>query len=219
MFKTAILSVLGDFIVDAYVPLQTGKEMWNVLEVKYEVSDDGSELYVIEQFHDCMMVDNRSIIEQAYEIQTLTKELEIFGCVLPYKFIIAKLPQAWTDFATSLKHKSQEFNIADLIGSLDIEENARAKNVRGKKTIEDGSSAHVLQKNPQNSYKKKFQPELNQKNTAPFKKKKNKKMEIVSLVANIILSIARMASGSLRRNLQTWLRLMEEHRGMVIYYL
>jgi hypothetical protein len=48
-------------------------------------------------------------VEQAHEIQTLAKELEIFGCVLPDKFvagyIIAKLPQAWTDFATSLKHK------------------------------------------------------------------------------------------------------------------
>jgi hypothetical protein len=27
MFKAAILSILGDSIVDAYVPLQTGKEM------------------------------------------------------------------------------------------------------------------------------------------------------------------------------------------------
>ena len=58
--------------------------------------------------------------------------------------IIAKLPQAWTDFATSLKHKRQEFGIADLIGSLDVEEKARAKDVRGKKTIEGGSSAHVV---------------------------------------------------------------------------
>ena len=43
-FKAAILSVLGDTMVDAYVPLQTGKEMWDALEVKYGVSDAGSEL-------------------------------------------------------------------------------------------------------------------------------------------------------------------------------
>jgi hypothetical protein len=55
-FKTVILSVLGDTIVDAYVPLQTG-----------------SELYVMEQFHDYRMVDGRSVVEQAHEIQTLTK--------------------------------------------------------------------------------------------------------------------------------------------------
>ena len=58
--------------------------------------------------------------------------------------IIAKLPQAWTDFATSLKHKRQEFDIADLIGSLDVEEKARAKDVRGKKVGEGSSSAHVV---------------------------------------------------------------------------
>ena len=104
------------------------------------------------------------------------KELENFGCVLPEKFvascIIAKLPQTWTDFATSLKHKRQEFGIADLIGSLDVEEKARAKDVRGKKIVEANSSAHVVQKGPQNSHKKKFKQELKQKNTTPFKKKR-----------------------------------------------
>jgi len=75
-------------------------------------------------------------------------------------YIIAKLPHAWTDFATSLKHKRQEFGIADLIGSLDIEDKARAKDVCGKKIIEGSSSAHVVQKNPQNSHKKKLKQEL-----------------------------------------------------------
>ena len=92
------------------------------------------------------------------------KELENFSCVQPEKFvagcIIAKLPQTWTDFATSLTHKRQEFGIADLIGSLDVEEKARAKDVRGKKIVEANSSAHVVQKGPQNSHNKKFKQEL-----------------------------------------------------------
>ena len=83
------------------------------------MSDASSELYVMEQFHDNRIVNDRSMAEQAHEIQTLAKELEIFGCVLPDKFvagcIIAKLPHAWIDFATSLKHKRQEFGIAELI--------------------------------------------------------------------------------------------------------
>jgi hypothetical protein len=44
-------------------------------------------------------------------------------------YIIAKLPQTWTNFATFLKHKRQEFGIADLIGYLDVEENVRSKYV------------------------------------------------------------------------------------------
>jgi hypothetical protein len=37
---------------------------------------------------------------------------------------------------------------------LDVEEKVRAKDVRGKKTVEGSSSAHVAQKNPQHSHKK-----------------------------------------------------------------
>ena len=41
--------------------------------------------------------------------------------------ILAKLPPSWRDFATSIKHKRQEFSVAELIGSLDVEERVRAK--------------------------------------------------------------------------------------------
>ena len=70
--------------------------MWDALEAKYGVFDAGSELYVMEQFHDYRMVDDRSVVEQAREIQTPAKEIKFFGCVLPDKFvagcIIAKPP-------------------------------------------------------------------------------------------------------------------------------
>jgi hypothetical protein len=42
--------------------------MWDALEQRYAVSDAGSELYVMEQFHDYRMVDDRSVVEQAHEI-------------------------------------------------------------------------------------------------------------------------------------------------------
>jgi hypothetical protein len=50
----------------------------------------------MEQFHDYRMVEGHPVVEQAYEIQALVKELELFGCALPDKFVvgcmIAKLP-------------------------------------------------------------------------------------------------------------------------------
>jgi hypothetical protein len=79
--------------------------------------------------------------------------------VLPDKFvadgIIAKLPSSWRDFATSLKHKRPEFSMAELIGSLDVEERARAKDTRGKGV--ESSSANMVQKKNSNAsrYKKK----------------------------------------------------------------
>ena len=108
----------------------------------------------MEQFYDYKMTDERSVEQQAHEIQSLAKELEYFKCVLPDKFvsggIIAKLPPSWNNFATSLKHKRQEFSVADLIGTLDVEEKARAKDTRAR-VVEGASSAHMV-------HEKNFQP-------------------------------------------------------------
>ena len=90
--------------------------------------------------------------------------------------IIAKLPPSWRNFATSLKHKRQEFTVVNLIGSLDVEEKARAKDTRGHGN-EGGSSTHVVQKENFKSHKNKgkgkaeFKPKCVQ--TTNFKKKKN----------------------------------------------
>jgi hypothetical protein len=178
LFRGVVISVLAENLVDFYLTVTSGKELWDALETKYGVSDAGSELYVMEQFCDYKMVDDCSIVEQAYEIQSLTKELESFKCVLPDKFmaggIIAKLPPTWTDFATSLKHKRKEFSIADLIGSLDVEEKARAKDTHGKGVV-GTSSANVVQKNNSNkshNNKKNKQENLTKtKQTTNFKKK------------------------------------------------
>ena len=178
--------------------------MWDALEAKYGVSDAGNELYVMKQFHDYRMIDDCSVVEQAHEIQTMAKELENFGTMLPNKFvagcIIAKLSQAWTDFATSLKYKRQEFSITDLIGSLDVEEKMRAQDVCGQKIVERSSSAHVVQKNSQNSHKKKFKQEFKQKNTVPFNNKKENKEKGNVASPGIMLRSARRASGSPKRN-------------------
>jgi hypothetical protein len=46
--KVALLSIIGDSLIDAYVHMSTGKAMWETLEARYGVSDAGSELYVME---------------------------------------------------------------------------------------------------------------------------------------------------------------------------
>jgi hypothetical protein len=158
------------------------------------------------------------------------KQLELFGCALPDKFvagyIIAKLPQSWIDFATSLKHKRQEFSIAELVGTLDVHDKARAKDVKGKKIGEGSSSAHVVQKNHLKPQKKKFQQELKQKPTTSFKKGKKQNKEKGNYFTcgklGTMQESALMLSGShllQPRNEQTPLRLRQDHLGMVIYYL
>jgi hypothetical protein len=105
--------------------------MWYTLNTEYGGSDAGTELYIIEQYNDYHMVDEKSVVIQADEIQCMVKELPLLKIVVPNKFvargIIAKLPPSWRDFATVLKHKRVHIYISDLIASLDIEEKAWAK--------------------------------------------------------------------------------------------
>jgi hypothetical protein len=51
------------------------------------MADAGSELYAMEQFNDYKMVENRSVVQQAHELQIMAKELELLKCVLSDKFV------------------------------------------------------------------------------------------------------------------------------------
>jgi hypothetical protein len=87
-------------------------------------------------------------MEQAHEIQLLVGELVHFDCVLPDRFmvggIIAKLPQSWKYFSTSLKHK-ETMIVESLIASLDVEEKARFKDVPRSVPQEGVSNANVVE--------------------------------------------------------------------------
>jgi hypothetical protein len=156
LFRGAVISTLDTKFQKSYIFLPTGKELWDALVEKFRVTDAGSELYLMEQLYDYKMVENRTIVEQTHEFHALAKELELFPCPLPDKFvaggIIAKLSPSWKDFATSLKHKRQEFNVEELIGTLDVEERARTKdNGKGVET----STANVVQKRNFHKFNKK----------------------------------------------------------------
>ena len=63
LFRGAVLSVLGENIVDSYMSIAIGKDMWDALKGKFGFSDAGSELYVMEQFYDYKMSDERSVVQ------------------------------------------------------------------------------------------------------------------------------------------------------------
>ena len=95
----------------------------------------------MESIHDYKMVGNRSIVEQAHEVQHMARELELLKCVIPDEFvigfIIAKLSPSCRGFGTTLKHKRQKISVENLIASLDVEEKARAKD-----NMEKGNEGH-----------------------------------------------------------------------------
>jgi hypothetical protein len=73
LFRGLIISVLGDNLVDSYIRLPTGKALWDALEAQYGVSDADSVLYIMEQFLEYRMVEDRSVVEQAHEIHIWQK--------------------------------------------------------------------------------------------------------------------------------------------------
>jgi hypothetical protein len=172
LFRGAVIGALNNKYVHSYLMCTSAIKLFDALDEKFGVSDAGSELYIMEQLFDYKMVENRPVVEQDHEIQALAKELKQFPCVLPNKF--AKLPPSWTDFATTLKYKRQEFSVAELIGSLDVKESARSKDTRGKR-IETSSANMEQKKNSNASYnnknKNKQQNVMKPKQAAMFKKK------------------------------------------------
>jgi hypothetical protein len=83
IFMGAILSVLVDHLIDVNMQYTDMKEMWDALTTKYGSSNAGSDLYVMESFHDYKMVGNLSIVEQVKEIQCIAKKLDHLKIVLP----------------------------------------------------------------------------------------------------------------------------------------
>jgi hypothetical protein len=55
-----VLNVLENKLVDAYLHIPDGKELWDALDAKFNVADAGGEPYAMEQFNEDKMVANRS---------------------------------------------------------------------------------------------------------------------------------------------------------------
>jgi hypothetical protein len=52
IFCGAMVEVLTETLQDTYICYKTAKEMWDTLNTEYGGSDGGTELYIIEQYHD-----------------------------------------------------------------------------------------------------------------------------------------------------------------------
>jgi hypothetical protein len=115
IFCGIVVGVLAESLQDTYLLYKTAKEMWDTLNTEYRGLDAGTELYIIRQYHDYQIVDEKSMVTQAHEIQCMVKELALLKIVIPDEFvaggIIGKLPPSWRDFAIALKHKRVHMSI------------------------------------------------------------------------------------------------------------
>jgi hypothetical protein len=77
IFVVCILSVLSNQLCDVYMNIKSATKLWEAFEHKFSASDAGRKLYVMEQYHDFRMVDNRSIVEHAHKFQLIVRGTRI----------------------------------------------------------------------------------------------------------------------------------------------
>jgi hypothetical protein len=208
--------------------------VWDTLNTEYGGSDAGIELYIIELYHDYQMVDGKSVITQAHEIQCMVNELGHLKIVVPNEFVaggfIAKLPPSWRDFATALKHKRVHMSISDLITSLDVEKKAQAKDGQSKGA--EGQTSTNMVHQTQSHGKGKGKAKQNQNNSKPkqitlLKRRRRIRSMRVALYADLLIigqksvQTEKEENLNMSRRLRTWLypALEVELVGMVIYHM
>ncbi|KAM0971232.1 hypothetical protein ACFX13_019450 [Malus domestica] len=80
------------------------------------------------------MVDSKSIVSQAEDLNKIIHDIHIEGMVINKSFEMAysieKLPPSWKEFKNYLNHKRKEMSLEDLIVTLRIEDDNR-KNEKG----------------------------------------------------------------------------------------
>jgi hypothetical protein len=137
--------------------------------------------------------------------------------------IFAKLPPSWRNFATSLKHQRQEFSIENIIGSLYVEEKARAKDKHTGGT-EGKFGANMVQKNAHKSKERTKSPRLP---TSRRKGRTRRRKTLAGCAARWAIGLIDVRNARERRVrldriiiLSTWslATLRKELQGMVNFY-
>ncbi|XP_075106933.1 uncharacterized protein LOC142179932 [Nicotiana tabacum] len=148
--------------------METSKELWNALEMKYKTEDAGLKKFVAAKFLDFKMVDSKCVITQVQKLQVnvhdllaeginrinifikdvdyiINKAFQVANKAFQVAAFIKKLPPIWKDFKNYLKHKHKEMKLEDLIIRLRIEEDNKAaeKISRGNSTT---MSANIIEK-------------------------------------------------------------------------
>jgi hypothetical protein len=127
-----ILNTLTDPLFNMYATKKFAREISEALKNKYKTEDSGYKSYLVSNYFDFKMVDNKPILNQVHEIELIVQQLYYEeGIPIDEKLqvgaIMTKLPPTWKDYRKSLKRKDDDPTLEGLHSQLRIEEESRLR--------------------------------------------------------------------------------------------
>ncbi|XP_004510276.1 uncharacterized protein [Cicer arietinum] len=124
-----ILNGMSVSLFDIYQSSISAKELWETLESRYMQEDATSKKFLVSQFNNYKMVDNKSVMEQMHEIESILNNYKQHQMHMDETIIICciidKLSPSWKDFKKSMKHKKDDISFEQLGNQLRLAEEYR----------------------------------------------------------------------------------------------
>lgn len=121
-----ILNGMSDSLFDIYQSSPSAKDLWDKLETRYMREDATSKKFLVSHFNNYKMVDNKSVMEQLYEIERILNNYKQHNMNMDETIIVSsiidKLPPSWKDFKRTMKHKKEDISLEQLGNHLRLEE-------------------------------------------------------------------------------------------------
>ncbi|KAL6335999.1 hypothetical protein AAG906_003626 [Vitis piasezkii] len=119
-----ILNALSDRLYDLYTNTYSMREIWEALENKYKVEEEGTKIIV--------------------------NKLKVLKIELPEAFqvgaIVAKLPSSWKGYRKRIIHKSEDYSLEEIQKHLRIEEESRSRDKMVEESNGGTNKANAISK-------------------------------------------------------------------------
>ena len=69
-----------------YVPLKSACQIWEELERQYKTEDSGNKIYLVSNYFDFKMVDDKPILGQIHDLQLIVHQLLYEGISIDERF-------------------------------------------------------------------------------------------------------------------------------------